>query len=115
MSDGVVAAQATEFPARGGMVSGVYGLHNVTVASAAGVLGYIATGRSDLDVVWKVSSGKKQRMEESIAGLDGVFARQVMGRVTIIAGGSMFMTPFDPAIVLRIHYMAVCAGLRIIG
>ena len=49
-----MATQAANFPATG-VAAGVDGLNDVAVAAAAGVLGYVAAGRGDLDVIGKVA------------------------------------------------------------
>ena len=114
VSYGVVATQ-TANPIAVAVVAGINGLNDVAVTSAAGVFCYRAAGTADLDVVRKDSGGEIKRMKEAVAGFYGVFAGKVMWSVAIIAGGSVLVASLDPAIVLRVHHMAVGTGLRIIG
>jgi hypothetical protein len=111
---GVMATQAAHFPASG-VAPSVDSLHNVGVATAAGVFGYIAAGIADLDGVWKISGSEVERVKETVAGFDGVLAGKIMRSMAIVTGGCVLVASLDPAIVLRIHHMAVGAGLRIVG
>jgi hypothetical protein len=54
-------------------------------------------------------------MEETVAGLYRVLANEVVRRVAVIAGGRGVMAGLDPAIILRVHHMAVGAGAGIVG
>jgi hypothetical protein len=110
-----VAAQAAHFPASGGVLAGVNGLHDVAMAAAAGVLGYVAAGVGDFNVVRKISGSEIKRMKEAIAGFDRIFAREVVRCMAVIASSGVLVTSFNPAIVLRIHHMAVGTGLWIVG
>src|SRR5476649_1670080 len=114
VSNGVVATETADSLGVA-VVSGIDGLNNVAVASAAGVFGYMSAGIADLNIVGEISGSEVKRMKESVAGFYGVFAREVVGSVTIVAGCGMFVATLDPAVVLRIHDMAIRAGLWIIG
>lgn len=114
MSNGVVATQ-TANSIGVAVVAGINGLNHVGVAAATGVFCYVAASVADFYVVRKISSSEVEGMEESVAGFNGVFAREVVRSVAVVAGGGVLMASFDPAIVLRIHNVAVRASLRIIG
>ncbi len=114
VSYGVVAAQAAN-PIGIAVVADINGLNNTVVASPASVFRHIAAGAADLDVVGKISSCEIKRMKEAVAGFYSVFTGKVMGSMAIITGGSMLVASLDPAIVLRIHHMAVRTSLGIIG
>jgi hypothetical protein len=109
-----VAAQTTN-PIGIAMVAGINRLNNIVVASPASVFRHIAAGAADLDVVGKISSCEIKRMKETVAGFYSVFTGKIVGGVAIITGGGMLMASLDPAIVLRIHHMAVGTSLRIVG
>jgi hypothetical protein len=53
-------------------------------------------------------------VKETVAGFDGVFADEIVGRVAIVAGGGGMMAGFDPGVVLRAHRMAVGTSIGII-
>ena len=69
----------------------------------------------DLNVVGKSSSGEGKRVEETVGGLDGVLAGEIVRRMAVIAHGDGVMTALYPSGVVILHDMAVCAGFRIIG
>src|SRR3954466_4755729 len=54
-------------------------------------------------------------MEESVGGLDGVLAREIVRRVAVVARGNGMVTALDPGSVVIAHDMAVRTGFRIVG
>ena len=89
---------------------GVDGIGDGLMASTAGSFGNFQVESGDANVVRVPAGGEVKRMEEAVAGFNGVFSGEIVGRVAIVAGGGGMMAGFDPSIVLRAHGMAVGAG-----
>lgn len=51
----------------------------------------------------------------AVLGFGVVFAEEVLRSVAVIAGGDCMMRAFEPAIVLLVHYVAVDAGIGVVG
>src|SRR5215471_17240039 len=85
------------------------GFCDVFMPTAASVFGDLVIELGDLDVVGIAAAGEVERMPESIIGLHHVLAHDVMGCMTVIAGGRVPMPGLDPTVILSPHDMAIDA------
>ena len=105
-------AQNSVRPAMDGI--GVNGLSDRLVAAPAGGFRDFQIECGNANVV-RVRAGREvKRMKEAVAGFDGVFSEEIMGRVAIVTRSGGMMARFDPGVVLRAHRMAIGAGVGVI-
>jgi len=114
MSNRTVAARALQPFSLAVHNVAVDGRSNVLVAAAAGILRHFVVEAGDLDGIGVVAAGEIEGMPETVVDFDGVFANQIVRRVTIVAGSGSTMTGFDPGIVLRLHDVAVRTSGRVV-
>src|SRR4029077_9101069 len=115
VSDGKVASGALESGGFAVNYVSVDGGGDAFVAVAAGVLGDFVIELRDLDGVGIPAGGEVEGMPESVVGLDGVLAENVVRSVAVVAGRGRVMARLQPGIVLRLHHVAVGAGGRVVG
>ena len=114
MADGVVTPRALEPGSVAVHYISVNGRGDRLVASPAGVLDDAVIEFRDLNCVRVISAGEVERMPETVVRLYGVFTDDVVRCVAVIAGGYGVMARFHPAVILRLHDMAVCTCRRVI-
>src|SRR5215470_6716446 len=115
VSDGEMAAGALESCGLAVNDVAVDGGGDALVAVAAGILGDLVIELRDLDGVGIPAGGEVERVPEAVVRLDGVFSENVVGRMTVVAGGGRVMARLQPGIVLRAHDVAIGAGGRVVG
>ncbi len=54
-------------------------------------------------------------MPKTVGGFNGVFAENIVRRVTVVASGDGVMARFLPAVILLLHNVAIGARVRIIA
>ena len=79
------------------------------------LLDCFSSGFTDINGIWFITKGKNGGMPESVLRFKKVFMKEIiMGNMAIIANGNIPVGTVRPVAELRIHYMAVDAGFRIV-
>ena len=86
------------------------GRRDVLVASAAAFSVTLVIELRDLDGVGIASAGEVERVPESVVGLDRILPMMLCGVWQSLQVAARVMTRLHPAVVLRLHHMAVGAG-----
>lgn len=110
-----VAADAGHLFRRLFVLRNGYRVHHVLVTIPAGLLRDVAIKFGDPDRFVKAARCEVVRMPESIPRLYGVLAGKIMRRVAIVAGRDRVVARFKPAVVLVVHYVAVCARRGVVA
>lgn len=90
-------------------------MHEIRMASQAGVLSHPAVSRLDPNRLVEVFQRKGQRVEKTIVGLRDPLAHEMVGQVAIIADGDVPMAGILPRIVVVLHDVAIGARQRIVA
>jgi len=89
-------------------------MHNVLVTFATRVFGDTKAAILDLDRVVKFTSGKGERMKESMLRFGEILGNKSRRRMTVVAGRDGPMARLDPAIKMVLHDVAVGTGFGVI-
>jgi len=115
MSDGCVAAGALQTFGFTVNYVAVDGRSDVLVTMTACGLDDLVVEVSNTNVV-RVEAGREiEGMKKAVRSLNRVLADNVVWRMAIVAGGDGVVARLDPGVILRLHDVAVGAGLRIVG
>src|SRR4029078_521073 len=115
MSDGCVAAGALQTFGFTVNYVAVDGRSDVLVTMTACGLDHLVVEVSNTNVV-RVEAGREiEGMKKAVRSLNRVLADNVVWRMAIVAGGDGVVARLDPGVILRLHDVAVGAGLRIVG
>src|SRR5450755_2452138 len=118
MADGIVAAGAQDAlriaMRRVASEVTVDRIRYPLVAAAAGGLRHFQVEGRDTDVVGVEAGSEVEGMKEAVAGLDGILAREVVGRMTVVASGGGMMARLNPGVVLGTHGVAIGARRRVV-
>lgn len=90
-------------------------VHEVFVTADARVLSDRAIAVFNLDRIWVVAHGKRQRVEEAVVGLGDPLANSVMRKMTVVANGNVVMTTVLPCLNMFLHNVTVRTRLRIVA
>lgn len=105
MADARVTMDAREHVATG--FGREHMIHKILVTMDTSILNNFAITRFDLDRVFEVARRERERMKETVVGFGDPFADRVMREMTIVAGGDVMVARFKPAVILRLHHVAV--------
>src|SRR5690349_10002105 len=90
-------------------------LHEFLVALRAVLLQHATIARLDANGFVKVLEREALGVPEAVLRLAGVFAREIVRRVTVVAGGDGVMARLLPAVVMFTHDVAIGARGGIIA
>src|SRR5689334_12134893 len=114
MSDGVMAAGTGDVLAATVYSAGIDGVSDCLMAPPAGSLGNAAVEFCNLYRVRILAGREVERVKEAVAGLDCIFAEQVVRGMTIVACSRRMMARFHPGFVLGAHGVTVGTCGRIV-
>ena len=89
--------------------------HHRLMAVSTGLLGHPTVAFVDLYRFVECIGREIVRVPKSVRSFRVILPEEVMGRMTVVAGGNGFVTGLQPAAVLLVHDMAVRAGARVVA
>ena len=114
MTDVLVTADAGEVIS-GMRDGGADILDDLLMTLHASVFGDSAVAWFDAQRIGELAGGEGERVPEAIVGFGDVFADDVVGCVAVVACGNGAVAGLEPAIIMLLHDVAVCAGVGIVG
>lgn len=95
-------------------VAVIHGLHHGLVTTKTRVFHNIQTVFFNNDGIFEVLQSERRGMTEAVQGLDGIFAHDVVRKMTVIAFGHMMVRGLLPGIEIVLHDVAVDAGAGVV-
>lgn len=115
VTDRPVTAHARNLFVKARMMRHRNRLDHCLVACAARIFSDSSIAFVHLDRFVKTAEREIVRMPEPVRSLCIVFSDRIVRSVTVVAGRNIPMTGFDPAIVLFVHDVTICAGGGIVA
>ena len=88
----------------------IYLCDNITMTMPARPFGDPLVGRTDLYIIREPTGGKGQRMMKAIGCFHQIFAKEIVGRMAVVADRNVLMAGLNPTVQILLHDVTVGAG-----